>query len=152
MTGRRANFNNGYIDKKDNVNDNDVNYNDVNDYAMSDREPVYQYPLSAIGYPKLQRSQTYQRRKVKLSDYGYLNNEDVIAKAIKSKQQHAAVVKSKNGKQSPWSSTIEPVQVTNHIVRGEMEKHGEKFHEGLSNNLIQIMYLMYLLKRRKSFE
>lgn len=154
MAGRRTGFNGAYIDKKDYVNDNDA-MND-GDYAMTDGEPVYQYPLSPISYPKLQRSQTYQRRKVKLSDYGYLNNEDFIAKSESIKQQHAAFVKSKNNRQAQKmksSSTLlssQPSQFTNHIVKGEMEKHGERFFEGLCIYNFTFKGERYLYHKRHS--
>ena len=125
------------IDKKDYVNDNDVN----SDYEMSDGEPVYQYPLSAVGYPKLQqRSQQLQRRRVKLSDYGYLNNEDIIAKAKNKQHQAVFFAKRKNNKNFEMEMDAGndarefetgPYQVTNHMIEGELEKHGEKIVEGL---------------------
>ncbi|XP_066926313.1 uncharacterized protein [Clytia hemisphaerica] len=94
-----------------------------NQYFMSPNEPVYEYSVkpSRNQNPKSRSDALHYRT---LSGYGYLNNEELLARS-KNKEGRLA----SRSWQKPWS-LVRPLEIKKHVQRMELEKHGDDYPDG----------------------
>uniref|UniRef100_A0A7M5XGX1 P-type domain-containing protein n=1 Tax=Clytia hemisphaerica TaxID=252671 RepID=A0A7M5XGX1_9CNID len=103
-----------------------------NQYFMSPNEPVYEYSVkpSRNQNPKSRSDALHYRT---LSGYGYLNNEELLARS-KNKEGRLA----SRSWQKPWS-LVRPLEIKKHVQRMELEKHGDDYPDEGSNTRPDLM-------------
>jgi len=100
--------------------------------SMEEGDQIYGYPSSESEIANVREVQgldeqgkaSMLRPRNKLRDYGYLNNEEVISRMENAKTEQRWV--------KPWSPPRKEFAIQNHVLRGEMEKHGEAFYQNPS--------------------